>query len=132
MSIKIVMLARIYPLHSNLVLFKLKSEWADKNELVIFTFQSGSIQIKMNFVLTVPFTYFTFQSGSIQIKDFSKSGKNNITLHSNLVLFKCLDGELTDEGGRTLHSNLVLFKLDYCSSSGAVEPTLHSNLVLFK
>ena len=77
-------------LHSNLVLFKWPRKWLILESLRIFTFQSGSIQIRakrlycrtiwnftfqsgsiqmitqcvMNYVLT----YFTFQSGSIQIK----------------------------------------------------------------
>ena len=32
---------------------------------------------------------FTFQSGSIQIMMFLNNEENKVSLHSNLVLFKC-------------------------------------------
>ena len=54
------------------------------------------------------------------------------TLHSNLVLFKYCQANLTGSPTSTLHSNLVLFKWYRGVNANFVEFTLHSNLVLFK
>ena len=57
---------------------------------IIFTFQSGSIQIKTPKIPIIARPNFTFQSGSIQIVLSLKAVRTNKTLHSNLVLFKSL------------------------------------------
>ena len=80
---------RVQTLHSNLVIFKFKSRYAEKREVRDFTFQSGYIQIqtpkmaKLQYLgLYIPIWLysnllfhrtafalqaFTFQSGYIQI-----------------------------------------------------------------
>ncbi len=59
-----------------------------------FTFQSGSIQIQPPYQDSYTLSIFTFQSGSIQIGMAVSSLTKNITLHSNLVLFKCIHHHL--------------------------------------
>ena len=96
---------------------------------------------------------FTFQSGSIQISTYDLLPSEFITLHSNLVLFKCEERYghgrqcfFTFQSGsiqialrflcsssiQPLHSNLVLFKCSMVIREEADIDTLHSNLVLFK
>ena len=62
---------------------------ADLMDAMIFTFQSGSIQIN-DIKTTFEDQYvFTFQSGSIQITPPPPPFIKIASLHSNLVLFKC-------------------------------------------
>ena len=96
-----------------------------------FTFQSGYIQIKRFMPVFVFRLVFTFQSGYIQIVSMEDFKKRQLTLHSNLVIFKL---------------NLIipsLISVDFTFQSGYIqiikhdintiaELTLHSNLVIFK
>ena len=58
--------------------------------LIIFTFQSGSIQIISGNATDAAVKAFTFQSGSIQMKIVISLRLTRASLHSNLVLFKYL------------------------------------------
>ena len=75
---------------------------------------------------------FTFQSGSIQMDAYNLYGVIIVTLHSNLVLFKCGRRLYYLRQFYPLHSNLVLFKSTIRICSPIFQKTLHSNLVLFK
>ena len=118
-----------HTLHSNLVLFKFYITccicslsclyipiWFYSNAFAsfcgsihfFFTFQSGSIQIRMHPLLRP--AYFTFQSGSIQILMLHCLHLSLLSLHSNLVLFKFHAPDPLFFCIRPLHSNLVLFK----------------------
>ena len=55
-----------------------------------FTFQSGYIQIITGKSPTVWDKIFTFQSGYIQIVTNADDRNTQLTLHSNLVIFKWL------------------------------------------
>ena len=79
-----------------------------------FTFQSGYIQIITGKSPTVWDKIFTFQSGYIQIVTNADDRNTQLTLHSNLVIFKCLQNLTTFYQINPLHSNLVIFKLYTC------------------
>ena len=97
-------------LHSNLVLFKCLEGKEIVRPFYPFTFQSGSIQMRMQ--------------GDFLIKLY--------TLHSNLVLFKSTSIMSVPPLQASLHSNLVLFKLPLHRLTYKYSYSLHSNLVLFK
>ena len=78
---------------------------------LFFTFQSGSIQISLHDRNKLEFNIFTFQSGSIQMLLVLYVHPTSSTLHSNLVLFKYGQTHTYYEDKASLHSNLVLFKL---------------------
>ena len=59
-----------------------------------FTFQSGSIQMILIIFIYSEVNIFTFQSGSIQMNYTDLIRFINITLHSNLVLFKWIISNL--------------------------------------
>ena len=92
--------------------------WFYSNKLTVlvflvavnFTFQSGSIQMVKREIQVCLVQCFTFQSGSIQIGDNTDAKSPVISLHSNLVLFKCRSRRCAGTTGIPLHSNLVLFK----------------------
>ena len=76
-------------LHSNLVLFKFCRCLDVVKESVLYIpiwFYSNLFLIKSATTSII----FTFQSGSIQIIPFFTIKSNILTLHSNLVLFKCM------------------------------------------
>ena len=62
------------------------------NEKLSFTFQSGYVQISSSGVHVSLPNNFTFQSGYIQIAMATQKTAGQKTLHSNLVIFKCLNG----------------------------------------
>ena len=81
------------------------------SSLIVFTFQSGYIQMGFDVVTLSSLIVFTFQSGYIQmivanIVDYITA----ISLHSNLVIFKCRPTCLRCGRCVPLHSNLVIFK----------------------
>ena len=120
-----------YYLHSNMVLFKFTCwcniqlwiciyipiwfysnylEDEDKYEIVEFTFQYGSIQMRSKLFNALPSTSFTFQYGSIQIKGY-------IPTFNNLIKFTFQYGSIQIKRiwvknflKMNLHSNMVLFK----------------------
>ena len=57
----------ILPLHSNLVIFKFSPPIDTITSTTFFTFQSGDIQIVLQFYFKSSSFHFTFQSGDIQI-----------------------------------------------------------------
>ena len=97
-----------------------------------FTFQSGYIQILfpiywhyLLYFLYIPIwlysnpreiffeligNNFTFQSGYIQIRENVNALEFHISLHSNLVIFKCYLPVASIRLVLALHSNLVIFK----------------------
>ena len=101
-----------YPLHSNLVLFKLSSKLFTSliqtslhSNLVLFKSNRPILTIYAS-TLYIPIWFysnkigdnlgndmsstFTFQSGSIQIVCLIETNLNLMSLHSNLVLFKLI------------------------------------------
>ena len=76
------------PLHSNLVIFKWRPKHWHLNNITIFTFQSGYIQMFGVGCQFCPFGVFTFQSGYIQMVHSLLCCKRTPSLHSNLVIFK--------------------------------------------
>ena len=119
-----------------------------------FTFQSGYIQMMAAAIGPALLIFFTFQSGYIQINPLSwfnlyrglyipiwlYSNPDKIeefvhswsTLHSNLVIFKCMPNNLALSGFSLyipiwLYSNIIV---DFLPPSDF--ETLHSNLVIFK
>ena len=75
---------------------------------------------------------FTFQSGYIQIRIDRIIGLTGTLLHSNLVIFKCTTCHLFAVTSSALHSNLVIFKLNPCQLWLLSSASLHSNMVIFK
>ena len=74
------------------MIFKYEFKIKLGNIVDTFTFQSGDIQIKKMILQINIHRKFTFQSGDIQIKVAAIDAINNkINLHSNLVIFKCVD-----------------------------------------
>ena len=90
-NLQSIMILKVYPLHSNLVLFKSSFTFISSGVIILyipiwfysnflaskndesfsrFTFQSGSIQIRQSSVAVFFVCNFTFQSGSIQIRPY--------------------------------------------------------------
>ena len=118
-------------LHSNLVLFKFCRCLDVVKESVLYIpiwFYSNLFLIKSATTSII----FTFQSGSIQIIPFFTIKSNILTLHSNLVLFKCMMPFCFDIKESLyipiwFYSNLIQVQILAMAISA-----LHSNLVLFK
>ena len=83
-------------LHSNLVIFKYGDKEYIFKDLILFTFQSGDIQIKARSHSHFAEPRFTFQSGDIQIINGGFGSWITFNLHSNLVIFKCTNPQLTE------------------------------------
>ena len=76
---------------------------------------------------------FTFQSGDIQMAKVNiKANSPILNLHSNLVIFKCLQKNMLLMRKFYLHSNLVIFKYRQIKEYKEAGKHLHSNLVIFK
>ena len=103
-------------LHSNLVQFKLSATdqcsrkcslyipiWYNSSlnrfrsrlSVILFTFQSGTIQANRSTVCVVLISSFTFQSGTIQATTGISPSLASLSLHSNLVQFKLVGQERT-------------------------------------
>ena len=141
-------------LHSNLVTFKWTAWKVGIWDCRHFTFQSGYIQINyvtqydsfyhlyipiwlysnVTAVAVKPYLFFfTFQSGYIQIILFISSRHRLASLHSNLVIFKCICKIYPNfQYPLSLHSNLVIFKWYFLKIASVYVIPLHSNLVIFK
>ena len=97
-----------------------------------FTFQSGYIQ--MGFKNDELVCELTLHSNLVIFKYVYdvNSLYPYITLHSNLVIFKSCGKKYPRQVIRSLHSNLVIFKYKFIESNGLRFYALHSNLVIFK
>ena len=108
-------------LHSNLVIFKLTPVTQIFHLFLIFTFQSGDIQIFQAVLQAHQHFLFTFQSGDIQIIASAK-------IVANVELFTFQSGDIQidfviewlNKAGINLHTNLVIFK-SYCTHSNTIK-----------
>ena len=143
----------MFPLHSNLVLFKWISFcmilictnlyipiWFYSNQTVFlnklcqacFTFQSGSIQIASINLYPLPGKHFTFQSGSIQIIICLKLcyAFRNFTFQSGSIQMYISANQDNIVSTFTFQSGSI--QIRWKADTFLKKTTLHSNLVLFK
>ena len=120
-------------LHSNLVIFKCTRFGMFSKFHQCFTFQSGYIQILSPYSIENNPICFTFQSGYIQMVDRWRPKKNGRTFTFQSGYIQMIVANIVDYiTAISLHSNLVIFKCrPTCLRCGRCVP-LHSNLVIFK
>ena len=96
-------------LHSNLVIFKLLCTCKHLGFAILYIpiwlYSNGP-----RYTAFVKQTTFTFQSGYIQINMEWALGKGFVPLHSNLVIFKCRQFLINYIVNPSLHAKLVIFK----------------------